>query len=419
MANDLIFGSSPEGGAGKVAGQYFIIGRVTSIVLGEYLDDGKTKNPDWNNEADLGKIDFEILYTGLNTNRANKISKSAWPIFSFVKQYPLVNEIVYIVSGPSDGLNDNYKNQKLFYYPPFSVWNAINHNAFPNMEQYSEFLKDYYQKPGYEGSAVTAPAKLPLGVTFTENEKVKTLKPFEGDSLLEGRFGQSIRFGSSNFFRRGKDNWSTVFAGNERPGDTQLAQNSGNPITIIINGQGRPTADNSDKFSTTIEDISRDDSSIYLTSGQILTTLNVSDIKGEKYEFPYKGNQALICSDRVMLYSKKEHVLLYSRKNVGIAAINDITLNSANTVITSEKILLGDTFVTEQAMLGNVFTKQLIRMLESINVASTLLKGASTTNPGAAAMSIRAAGVKMEKASQIMINYLNNEYHLSKIVKLK
>ncbi len=104
MASNNIFGSSPEGGMGKSGGQYFIIGRVTSIVLGEYLDDNKTKNPDWTNDGDLGKIDFEILYTGLNMVKANKVSKSAWPIFSFIRQYPLINEIVYIVSGPSDGL---------------------------------------------------------------------------------------------------------------------------------------------------------------------------------------------------------------------------------------------------------------------------------------------------------------------------
>jgi hypothetical protein len=419
MANNLIFGSTPEGGVGKVGGQYFIIGRVTAIVLGEYLDDGKTKNPDWNNEGDLGKIDFEILYTGLNTNRTNKVSKSAWPIFSFIKQYPLVNEIVYIVSGPSDGLNDNYKNQKLFYYPPFSVWNAVNHNAFPNMEQYSEFLKDYYQKSGYEGSATAAPAKLPLGFTFFENEKVKTLKPFEGDSLIEGRFGQSIRFGSSNFFRRGKDNWSTVFAGNERPGDLELAQSSGKPITIIINGQGNPTVANSDKFSTTIEDISRDDSSIYLTSGQILNTLNVSDIKGEKYAFPYKGNQALITSDRVMLYSKKENVLLYSRQDIGLASIKNTTINSDKTIITSNKILLGDAFATEAAMLGDTFTIQLTRLLEGLNSAANRLQGASSTNPGAAAQSIRLAGLEINDSTTKMLNYLKKRLHLSKIVNIE
>jgi hypothetical protein len=419
MANDLIFGSTPEGGVGKVGGQYFIIGRVTTIVLGEYLEDGKTKNPDWTSPADLGKIDFEILYTGLNLRRANKVSKSAWPIFSFIKQYPLINEIVYIVSGPTDGLNDNYKNQKLFYYPPFSLWNSINHNAFPNMEQYSEFLQYYYQQPGYQGSATTAPAKLPLGDTFFENEKVKTLKPFEGDSLIEGRFGQSIRFGSSNFFRRGKDNWSTVFSGNERPGDDELAQSSGKPITIIINGQGNPTVANSDKFSTTIEDISRDDSSIYLTSGQILNTLNVSDIKGEKYAFPYKGNQALITSDRVMLYSKKENVLLYSRQDIGLASIKNTTINSDKTIITSNKILLGDAFATEAAMLGDTFTIQLTRLLEGLNSAANRLQGASSTNPGAAAQSIRLAGLEINDSTTKMLNYLKKRLHLSKIVNIE
>lgn len=409
MGNDILLGSTPEGGSGKVSGQYFIIGRVTSIVLGEYLDDGKTRNPDWTSDADLGKIDFEILYTGINTKRANKVSKSAWPIFSFVKQYPLINEIVYIISGPTDGLNDNYKNQRFFYYPPFSVWNSVNHNAFPNMDQYSEFLQYYYQQPGYQGSAATETAKLPLGTYFQENDKVKTIKPFEGDSILEGRFGQSIRFGSSNFYRGDNDTWS---AGTSITG-------IGKPITIFINGQGRPTSKNSDTFSTTIEDISRDDSSIYLTSGQILRTLNVSDIKGEKYTFPYAGNQALITSDRVMLYSKKENILLYSRQNIGLAAINNVTVNSDQTVVTSNKILLGDAFVTEAAMLGDTFTIQLTRMLENLKNAGGRLQGASTTNPGAAAQSIRIAGKEIENATSVMINYLNERLHLSKTVNLK
>jgi hypothetical protein len=413
MASNSIFGSSPEGGMGKSVGQYFIIGRVTSIVLGEYLDDNTTKNPDWTNDGDLGKIDFEILYTGLNMVKANKVSKSAWPIFSFVRQYPLINEIVYIVSGPSDGLNDNYKNQKLFYFPPFAVWNAVNHNAFPNMDQYSEFLKYQYQQPGYQGSADISQTKLPLGTFFEENDKIKTIRPFEGDSIIEGRFGQSIRFGSSNFYRGKADTWSYgVGAG------TGLAT-SGKPITILINGQGRPSAQNSDKFSTTVEDISRDDSSIYLTSGQILSSLDVSGIKGQKYEFPYKGNQAVICSDRVMLYSKKENILLYSRQNIGLASINDVTIDSDQHIVTSNKILLGDGFATESAMLGDSFTTQLVRMLENLKNAGNRLQGASTTNPGAAAQSIRIAGKEIENATNVMINYLNERLHLSKIVNIK
>tara|TARA_R110000868_G_scaffold17175_2_gene75793 strand:+ start:2278 stop:3513 length:1236 start_codon:yes stop_codon:yes gene_type:complete len=411
MANDIIFGSTPEGGVGSSHGQYFIIGRVTSIVLGEFFDDGKTKNPEYNSPADVGKIDFEMLYTGLNLRRANKVSKSAFPIFSFIKQYPIIGEVVYIVSGPSDGLNDNYKNQKLFYYPPFSLWNAVNHNAFPNMDQYSEFLKYYSQQPGYQGSTDAAQAKLPLGVYFQENPKVKSLKPFEGDSLIEGRFGQSIRFGSSNPSRGDNDTWSIGVLQNDY---------QGKPITIITNGQGKPSVKNSDLFSPTVEDVSRDDSSIYLTSGQPLRTLNVSDIRSKKYEFPYRGNQALICSDRVMMFSKKENVLIFSKKEIGISANSTISIYSSDqVVVNSNKILLGDELASEQAMLGTTFTIQLKRLLENLVSAASYLQDASTSNPGTTAVKARIAGKQIKQASQDMLTYLNEELHLSKTTYIK
>jgi hypothetical protein len=412
MPNNGIFGNSPDGDMGSNSGQYFIIGRVTNIVLGEFFDDGITKNPSWTSPADLGKIDFEILYTGLSVKKTNKVSKSAFPIFSFLRQYPLIGEIVYIVSGPSDSLNDNFRNQKLFYYPPFSLWNAVNHNAFPNMDQYANYVSNFSEKPGYEGSTDAEKAKLPLGNYFIENDKVKTLKPFEGDTIIESRFGQSIRFGSSNFFRGENDTWSI--------GSPTDVANIGKPITIITNGQGRPSANNADLFSTTVEDVSRDDSSIYLTSGQILRTLTVSDIKSSSvYAFPFSGNQALITSDRVMLYSKKEHVLLYSRKNVGLAAIQDVTVDGKQVIVTSDKILLGDAFATESAMKGEIFTIQLVRMLENLLAAGDYLKGASSTNPGAAAQNMNIAGNLIVESVRTMINFLGNRYHLSKNVMIK
>ena len=46
----------------------------------------------------------------------------------------------------------------------------------------------------------------------------KNMLPFEGDMILEGRFGNSIRFGSST--PKGKNNWSE----NDSEGD---------PITIL------------------------------------------------------------------------------------------------------------------------------------------------------------------------------------------
>jgi hypothetical protein len=394
----------------------FIIGRVTTIVLGEFLDDGKTPNPDYSDPSDIGKVNFEILYSGLNIPKANSLSKPAYPIFSFIKQYPLIGEIVYIVTGPSDKLNDGYNNQKFFYYPPYSLWNATNHNAFPNMEQYSAFVKESSQKSGpYQGSTEAATINLPLGSYFQENKKVKSLRPFEGDSLIEGRFGQSIRFGSSNYLRRDNDTWS---AGTKDPDSIDY---EAKPITLIINGQGKPSVKNADLFSSTVEDISRDDSSIYLTSGQVIRTLAISDIIGsKKYEFPYKGNQVLVSSDRVMLYSKKENILLFSRQDVGLSANNNIILNSSKIVsVESPRIELGGESAKEQAILGNAFTTEFIRLLKTFVDAAALLKDSGDGRKAVRAQKTRVASTKMQDASQAMLNFLNTDNHLSKITYLK
>ena len=78
--------------------------------------------------------------------------------------------------------------------------------------------------------------------------------PFEGDMILEGRFGNSIRFGSSN--PRGKNNWSEN-------------DSEGAPITIISNGQS-PTGGGA------IENINNDDSSIYLCSNHNIDNFNIA-----------------------------------------------------------------------------------------------------------------------------------------------
>ena len=112
-------------------------------------------------------------------------------------------------------------------------------------------------------------------------------------------------------------------------------------------------------------------------------------------------------------------MLLYSRKNVGISAIQDVTVDGKQVIVTSDKILLGDAFATESAMKGEIFTIQLVRMLENLLVAGDKLKGASSTNPGAAAQNINLAGNAIVKSVSVMIDFLNNRYHLSKNVMIK
>lgn len=246
-----IFGPKFNSDNGSLTGQYFQIGRVKSIVMGPNIPGTNKKDPNYTSSSDIGKIKYELLYSPIGASKSQEISEPAYPIFSLIKHYPLINEIVLILAGPSEKLNDGYNKQQFFYFPAYSIWNNPNHGAFPNLAEYAEFLNNSANKPNYAGSAVTG-SSLPLGYTFKEKD-IKNLQPFEGDILLQGRFGQSLRFGSTVPIMKKNNNWSNS-------GD------NGDPITILVNKQG--TKSNISKFDATIEDINRDGSSIYMTSTQ-------------------------------------------------------------------------------------------------------------------------------------------------------
>ncbi len=257
----------------------FGIGRVTNVILSPYLDNNKTLNTEYKSPADLGKIEFEILYQVKKTLKNTKSNKFAWPISQFTKQYPVIGEIVLLVSGPSSEINDFRDAQKLYYFPSFNIWNSTNNNAFPDLSEYAEFLRSYYQKPKYQYSQGTPSPEFPKGTYFTE-KPIKNLQPFEGDSIIEGRFGQSIRFGSTSKLKKSDNNWSNY-------GD------DGAPITIIRNGQGRDTKlSNVDPNiasivnlpdQPTIENINYDSSSLYLTSGQEIVIDDLSSFPFNSY----------------------------------------------------------------------------------------------------------------------------------------
>lgn len=236
---------------GSSTGQYFIIGRVKSVVLGPYKGGTKELDPDYGNPSDIGKIRYETLYSPYITSNAEGVSEPALPIFNFIKQYPVLNEIVLVIAGPSERLNDKVTNQQFFYFPAYNLWNNPNHGSFPNLQELKQYLSSFLSKPLYSGTPVTS--SMPLGFTFQENSNVRNIQPFEGDTIIQSRFGQSIRFGSTVPKLKSSNNWST-------------SGSNGDPITIIINKQGKPNT--LSKFDTIVEDINRDGSSIYMTSTQ-------------------------------------------------------------------------------------------------------------------------------------------------------
>ena len=245
-------------------GPQLVVGRVTNIVLSPYTDNGKTRNEEYKSPSDIGKIRYELLYQGKQVRKNETSNRPAYPLFSFVKQYPVIGEIVLLINGPGPEFNDNRNLMRTYYFPSYNLWNSSNNNVFPDLSQYVGFLRPYYEKPNYNYNTGSLLPEFPKGTYFKELP-TKNLTPFEGDTILEGRFGQSIRFGSTSTLKKSENNWSN-------------SGNDGSPITIIRNGQGKDTRLSGVTKETillyslpdqpTIENLNYDSSSIYLTSGQ-------------------------------------------------------------------------------------------------------------------------------------------------------
>lgn len=268
MFNNYLYSRSGEGANTKSPGAIFVIGRVKSVVLGEFTTDGK-KDPEYRSPRDVGKITFEMMYTNMNLSKASQMTEPAYPMFMNIKQYPLVSELVLIVPGPVANLNDDINNRSYYYFPPYSVWNNVQHGAFPNLDEYAGYISDQMVQTQYQSVSDKSkfPA-LPVGKTFEEKRDIRKLQPFEGDTIIESRFGQSIRFGSTVVGTKTLNTWSSYGY-------------NGSPITIIRNGQGRQ--ETKDYFKTLVEDVNEDQSSIWLTTDQTIVFKDIADFPMASY----------------------------------------------------------------------------------------------------------------------------------------
>jgi hypothetical protein len=248
------------------AADNLIIARVTRVIYGPFLPDGTTPDPDYTDITSIGCIKYVIYNSAQYYEAQGSANKIARPAYSFIHQYPAEGEYVLIIPGPSVEQNEAAGVPDYFYLPPFNLWRAPNHNAFPNlvewMTQYNLQSTDYNDATlGNTAGPSIQSASTFLGEAFPELPDIKSIRPFPGDIFFEGRWGQSIRFGSSNTVNRGINPWAD-------------SNNNGDPITIIRNGQGRQSS--KDGFELTVENIDVDNSSIYLTAGQPLQVRDIS-----------------------------------------------------------------------------------------------------------------------------------------------
>jgi len=333
---------------------------------GEYGGTGTVFFLDYNNAKNT---------IGNNTDSFFDICDIAKPLFPNINYYPLLGELIYIIELPSPAAQITSNSTQKYYTTVINLWGDSQVNS------------------------QTANSKSPLGKTFIESSIIRNLLNFEGDCIIQGRKGNSIRFGSTVRFASSNNEWSSI-------------GKDGDPILIISNGHNY----NKDQ-DFYVEKINEEASSIYLTSTQnipfkvdVKDPINPLTAPIVKY---YQNSQVIINADRIVLNSKKDDIMLFASSNIELSTNYTINLNAGEHIhlnIKEEistglnikpKIYLGTKFTneipTEPLMLGRQTAKYLQDLLHAIDTFAVKLTPAGSTPQGSPMADLQTAADELHK----------------------
>jgi hypothetical protein len=311
---------------------------------------GKPAEKDQPNYGWIGMIRFRFVNSQVSDNK--ETLSWAMPMENTgLTEYPLMNEVVIV----GKYLNNYYYSRKL------NIKSLINANASFELERVygrvDENLNDEGEKYSDVTSVMNGGSKDReqnknhvgvLGKYFKFNPAIRAIKRYEGDTIIESRFGSSVRFGAYDD-NRNNDN-----------GEGEYSENGGNPMVLIRNRQepvrGKTELPKLVNKGYVNESINEDGSSIHITSGKtessFLPTIETKDISGlNKVGLPnLTGDQIVINSDRVVVSAKANEMIHFSKKRMSFTTDDEISF-SANGKITvttgesfsvnSQKIYLG------------------------------------------------------------------------------
>ena len=256
------------------------------------------------------------------------------PLSPHMVAYPLIGEVVNIAKHGS----------QMYYYQPLNLKNHVNMKLANN--------------------TLTDPR-----VTSRTTEFNRNILSEYGDVVFNGRFGQSMKFGSDPFYLY--------------------------PDVKITNRQSVLPQTIADEHYPHVQNINADGSSIFMTSGparevdvlipavQTLTTPDVLD-----------GDMITLNSDRIVFNSKQTDIHMFARRNLNLSANEEINLELGINSI-GGRITLGDAESTNPMVLGNQLEDLFEKLLTSL---------VSFSNSVSSATGIAEVG----DASKVMLNEVQN-----------
>jgi hypothetical protein len=359
---------------------------VAARVLDIILDENHPKFNDVGQWNGIGAIYYEFV----NQSFTGDTSNFALPYDSQLKTYPLVNEIVLLFSLPNNQIGSNTSNQSYFYLKPLGIWNHPHHDAYPNTSKNANPSQAQDYKSNNNGTVrqvtdgsteinLNSPVN-PSQNTFVEKTNIHPLMPYMGDILMEGRHGQSLRFGNTAKSQSSIQNqWSA-------------AGMNGDPITILRNGQ--PTNVSDRGWIPITEDIFKDLSSIYLTSYQKIPFSIANENFASYTTKPttpaaYANPQIILTSDRIILNAKSDSILISGQNSVGISSNKSVNIESTSEInLASKLVRLGGVQANQSVLRGDetvAYLKILITELQNLSEALKVIQdwpsGAPSPNP--------------------------------------
>ena len=309
-------------------------------VLEVHLDDTKSSFPTIEGEPDYAYIGgvigrFVFSEQGLNIDRC----KNFKPLNPNMNITPAVGEIVIGVKYLSDYYFTSAVN--LFGNPNLNVQHGVSRIKRKNTLS---------SKQGITTPAEENDTNTNVGYYLDDgrNKDARKILPNEGDIILEGRFGNSIRIGSD--LKNGNTESPNIIlnVGQTIEGDTKV------PIE---------------------EKIDTDGSSIYLTTNQTLEF--TPGTESQLSPGPYEGKNVLISSDRITFNTK-------NGGDIGILSNNNIALTSPKeVVIEAPTTKIGSVNATEPMVLGDILESKLNDILTLIETGLLAPTGPVVVGPGA------------------------------------
>mgnify|MGYP001599550975 CR=1 FL=1 len=286
-------------------------------------------------------------------NENDSIEGYIKPLSSHMVTYPLVGEVVNIAK----------HGKQMYYYQPLNMGNNVNMNV---------------------ANGEITDSK----ITAHTTEHNRTILGEYGDMVINGRFGQGIKFGSDPYYQY--------------------------PEIKITNRQSVPPQKTKDAHYPHLQNINADGSSIFITSGPArevdalipatitLTTPDVLD-----------GDMITLNSDRLVFNSKKTDIHMFANRNLNLSANEEINLELGVNAI-GGRITLGDAESTNPMVLGNQLEDLFEKLLSSLNSFSNAVSSATGVSEVGDAANVMKT--EMEKMKEELPQILSDTVYITENV---